>query len=127
DDGAGRVEAYHAAHVLAESHAENRDCRQSHALLLLLKLRRAYDAGRRGGPFHKLPPNAGRAISAYSGGIPRNHGRSSRLAVLATICRNGGRTLDAVNFRNGRVLPSGDHRERQDSIVNRPFCMSRST
>ena len=33
--------------------AKNRDCRQNHFQLLLLNRRRPYDAGRRGGPFHK--------------------------------------------------------------------------
>src|SRR5208282_802221 len=42
----------------AEVHAENRDLRQTHVQFLLLKHRRAYDAERRGGPFHKSPRNA---------------------------------------------------------------------
>ena len=40
----------HAADVLAEVDAKHRDI---HPFLLLLIRRRAYDAGRRGGPFHK--------------------------------------------------------------------------
>ena len=47
---AGRVKPNHAADVLAEVDAKHRDI---HPFLLLIR-RRAYDAGRRGGPFHKL-------------------------------------------------------------------------
>src|SRR5271165_7105892 len=46
---AGRIQPNHAADVLAEVDAEHRDI---HPFLLLIR-RRAYDAGRRGGPFHK--------------------------------------------------------------------------
>ena len=46
---AGRIQPNHAADVLAEVDAKHRDIHP----FLLLKLRRAYDAGRRGGPFHK--------------------------------------------------------------------------
>ena len=46
---AGRIQPNHAAHVLAEVDAKHRDI---HTFLLLIR-RRAYDAGRRGGPFHK--------------------------------------------------------------------------
>jgi len=53
DDGAGRVKSHHAADVLAEIDAKDRDCRQSHSPFLLLKRRQQYDAARRGGPFHK--------------------------------------------------------------------------
>src|SRR5580704_12929516 len=47
---AGRIQPNHAADVLAEVDAKHRDI---HPFLLLIR-RRAYDAGRRGGPFHKL-------------------------------------------------------------------------
>ena len=52
-DRTGPVEPDHAANVLAKIDAKNRDCRQSHFQLLPLNRRRRYDAGRRGGPFHK--------------------------------------------------------------------------
>ena len=45
----GRIQPNHAADVLAEVDAKHRDI---HSFLLLIR-RRAYDAGRRGGPFHK--------------------------------------------------------------------------
>ena len=45
----GRIQPNHAADVLAEVDAKHRDI---HPFLLLIR-RRAYDAGRRGGPFHK--------------------------------------------------------------------------
>ena len=54
DDRGGRIEPDYAADILAKIYAENRDCRQSHVQFLLLNRRRLYDAGRRGGPFHKL-------------------------------------------------------------------------
>ena len=47
---AGRIQPNHAADVLAVVDAKHRDI---HPFLLLIRLR-AYDAGRRGGPFHKL-------------------------------------------------------------------------
>ena len=49
---AGCVEPNHAADVLAEVNAKHRDI---HPFLLLIR-RRAYDAGRRGGPSHKTSP-----------------------------------------------------------------------
>src|SRR5277367_5253952 len=49
NDRAGRIQPNHAADVLAEVDAKHRDI---HPFLLLIR-RRAYDAGRRGGPFHK--------------------------------------------------------------------------
>ena len=46
---AGRIQPNHAADVLAEVDAKHKDI---HPFLLLIRWR-AYDAGRRGGPFHK--------------------------------------------------------------------------
>ena len=49
DNRAGRIQPNHAADVLVEVDAKHRDI---HPSLLLIR-RRAYDAGRRGGPFQK--------------------------------------------------------------------------
>jgi hypothetical protein len=70
-DLAERIEADDAADVLPEVHAENRDCRQSHTQILLLKLQRAYGAGRRGGPFHKRRLSRASRIAGTSAAIER--------------------------------------------------------